>query len=215
MLTIRDAIVRAMRTPRSRPARLALFLLPALAAFAFSIAYWRSAWLGGPAPSYVVLANLTRSGECGMQLFDNEWYGSRVLAQTNGAVFDVFTPSLPTLPVLIAPLAFAPAAWLPALWAAGNIAALALATVALLTLVKRDRDRAAVPVFLVVTLFSAPLREDLARGQLYLAILLLHVVVLWSLLRRRSAPAGIALALLFALKITGWPYWPLLGLLRR
>jgi len=127
----------------------------------------------------------------------------------------VFTPSLPTLPVLIAPLAFVPPAWLPALWFSANAGALGLSVLLIASLASRNRERVPVVLGLIVIMLSAPLREDLIRGQLYLAVLLLHTAVLWGMVRNRHAAGGVALGVLFALKATGFPFWLLLAGLRR
>jgi hypothetical protein len=214
MLSIQQAMLLAARAAQ-KPAALRLLSIAATVIFVAATWHWRAIWLGGPAPSYVALANITRDGECSARLFDNDWYGAHVLALTNGAVFDVFTPSLPTLPVLIAPLALVPSAWLPALWFVANAGALGLSALIMSSLASCDRERVLIVLGLIVIMFSAPLHEDLVRGQLYVAVLLLHTIVLWAIVRNRLAAGGVALGVLFALKATGLPFWLLLAGLRR
>src|SRR4051794_4576945 len=89
MFTIQQAMLRAVHATQ-KPVALRLLYLAALLIIVAATWCWRAIWFGGPAPSYVAIANLTRYGQCGARLFDNDWYGAHVLALTNGAVFDVF-----------------------------------------------------------------------------------------------------------------------------
>ncbi len=193
-------------------------VLVSLLSIALPLLVWwltRTTWLNGPAPTYRVAIQLIRSGQFDARVYDDAWYSAQVLAASNGAVSDLLAPSPPTLPVLLWPIGLLSDTTLNVTWAAANFAAL-LGAIQLsrATLTPRARTW----LFALITtgaLLSAPLYENLQRGQIYIFILLLHATVLWAAMQDRAVVAGVALGLLLALKINGWPLWIIWLALRR
>ena len=192
------------------------------AALALAVLLWvtHAAWLNGPAPVYVVAANLVRSGEFDARVYDDDGYAARVVEATHGAVSDTFAPNSPTLALLLLPLSAVSDSALRVLWAAANFAALCVSVALVLsTLAPNGRiDGRRLTLLGAGAMASAPLYENLkgvSGGQVYLFILLLHAAAFWAVLRGRESLAGIWLGLLLALKVNGWPIWIVLLVLKR
>ena len=177
----------------------------------------QAAWLSGPAPAYRVAAQLILSGQFDARVYDDAWFSAQVVAETNGAVSDILSPSPPTLPLLFLPIEWSSGTVLNVTWAAANLMA-ALSAIRLSLGALRRYGHVDSRLFAVISgvvLVSAPLQENLLRGQIYLFILLLHAIVFWAVAYERDRLAGVALALLLTLKINGLPIWMVLIALRR
>ena len=177
----------------------------------------RTDWLSGPAPAYRVAVQLIQAGQFDTRVYDDDWYSAQVFAETKGAVADILSPSPPTLPLLLWPIGWFSGPTLNALWAAANLGAVFLAIQLSLAALKQPTPVSGLSFILIgaVTMISAPLHEDIARGQIYIFVLLLHAIVFWAVLQDHDALGGIGLGLLLALKLNGLPIWIVLISLRR
>jgi hypothetical protein len=172
----------------------------------------RTVWLGGVAPAYVVVAHLLQTGQFDARVYNDAWYKTQTLALTHGIVSDIFSPSPPTLALFLWLLAWSSSY----VWAVLNFCALWLTcALTFYTLTDTPPPRWTFVVVLGVTLLSSPLYENLARGQIYLLLALLHAFVFWGALRAHEAVAGVALGLMFAWKLHAWPLWVMMLCLRQ
>src|SRR5262249_3116290 len=90
--------------PSSRP--VITFLVVALSFVAVGLGFER--WNRGPAEPYIIAAEDAWSGRIGPALYDDDQMAARTGAMTNGRARDIFSPSPPSLVVVLLPLA-----WLP------------------------------------------------------------------------------------------------------
>ena len=163
-------------------------------------------WLRGPLESYVWAASQLSHGRFGPHVYDDELVADATARMTDGRVRDFLSPSPPSLAVILLPLAFVPAKWLAVAWLLVN-AACVFATFWLIgSCMPWPRHRPWVAMTLAATVtLSAPVREDLARGQVYLIMMLAATVMTVAWTKRRAWIGGAALSVLIMMKLTAWP----------
>ncbi len=175
----------------------------------------RDAWLTGPAPTYQVAVQLLRDGQFDVRVYNDAWYSAQVLIKSAGAVSDFLSPSPPTTPILLLPLGLLSGTALNVSWALANFAALIGAITLSLATCSSRRHRLLLVLSATGALLSAPLYENLYRGQVYVFILLLYAVGLWAITHAHDGLAGVTLGILLAIKLSGWPLWIILLAWRR
>jgi hypothetical protein len=172
----------------------------------------RAVWFNGPAPAYVVAARLLQAHQFDTRVYDDAWYKLQTLALTQGAVSDIFAPSPPTLGLFLWPLIWVS----PLIWTILNFGVLWLAiALSFHALTTTSIIRWTFVAVLSGALLSTLLYENMARGQIYLFMALLHALVFWGMMRARDGVAGVALGLMFAWKLHAWPLWVIVLALRR
>jgi hypothetical protein len=161
--------------------------------------------LTGGFMAYYVAAQTVRAGEPGKRLYDNKWFAARVVEMSHGTVTDSYLANPPTLAVAWLPFAYLSVETSRRLWIALSVLCLALALwLIAVELAWSQRLWAIVALSALVTV-AAPTREQIALGQMYAGILLLHVIAWRAYIHRRDALSGVALGLALALKVSGWP----------
>jgi hypothetical protein len=132
---------------------------------------------------------------------------ARTGAMTEGRNRNFLAPTPPSIAVLLLPLAWVPAGARPVVWLVLNVGAL-LATGWLLARIISwpTRHPWLAVVAAAAVLLSAPLAENLARGQVYLLLMPAVACVLLATATGRSAGAS-GLAICTAAKLWGGAVW--------
>ena len=163
-------------------------------------------WLRGPLESYVWAASQLSHGQFGPHVYDDELVADVTTRMTDGRVRDFLSPSPPSLAVILLPLAFVPAKWLGVTWLFVNAACLFATFWLIGSYMPWPRHRPWVAGTLAATVtLSAPLWENLARGQVYLIMMLATTVTTVAWTKRRAWIGGAALGVLIMMKLTAWP----------
>jgi hypothetical protein len=209
MLTDRDAPYR-----RSVPLLATLMIAGAVLAFVL-IDVWPGMHTATGFAPYYTASRLALHGAAGARLYDDAWFGDVMERQVGSGVRDVFTSVPPSGVLLMLPIAWLPFPVARAVW----VGVEAMLLVGALWLIVREMDALANPMLMAglvaVNLLAAPVALHFYAGQVYVLLLVLHVVA-WRALRRDDVRlAGIALGLAMGLKLSGWPIWLLLAARRQ
>jgi len=155
--------------------------------------------------AYYVGAQIIKNGEPGAQLYDDNGFAVRAKKVSGGRVTDIYFANPPVLAAAWVPFAYLTVEqartlwiWLSVLWLAIAVALIAA------QLLEPPQLLGLVGLAALFTL-PAPAREEFLLGQIYSAVLLLHVIGWRAYARRQDAVAGAALGLALALKLSGWP----------
>lgn len=170
----------------------------------------------GPAEVYLWLGTQLAHGNVGPTVYDDEAVTAEMQRLTDGRVRDIVSPSPPTLALFTAPLAVLKSSTVQPTWAALGVLAILAAVV--LTYRAVGWPRESLPLAILLTaglLLSAPLQEDLSRGQIYHLTLLWMAVSTWGYATGRDWLIGLGLALALTMKVAGVPIWLLLAFERR
>lgn len=155
--------------------------------------------------SYYVAAQTLRPGEPGKRLYDDQWFAQRVMRLSNGKITDIYLANPPTVAVAWLPLSYLSVDTARMVWIAISVACLG----ASFWLIAAELNWTATPWLLTamsaIFLLCAPTREQFHNGQMYVLILLLHVIGWRAYIRQRYSTTGRALGLAMVLKISGWP----------
>jgi Glycosyltransferase family 87 len=154
--------------------------------------------------AYFVAGQLIHEGAPGTRLFDDASFAARVMQDSGGRVTDIYLSNPPTLAVVWSPFALLDVATARKVWIGFSVLCL-LGSAWLIALeLGWSRPWALVGLAALFTLPS-PVREQISLGQMYAALLLLHVIGWRAYLRSRDARAGIAFGIALSLKVSGWP----------
>jgi hypothetical protein len=155
--------------------------------------------------SYYVAAQTLRSGEPGKRLYDDQWFAARVMRLSNGKITDIYLANPPTVAVAWLPLSYLSVNTARMVWIAISVACLGVS----FWLIAAELAWTGTPWLLTgmcaIFLLGAPTREQFHTGQMYVLILLLHVIGWRAYIRQRYSTSGRALGLAMVLKISGWP----------
>lgn len=155
-------------------------------------------------PAYYTAARLVLDGEWDVRVYDDAWFGERVLELTDGRMSERFSMNPPTTALILLPLAWLDLTRARIVWQLLNLALL-LATLWLLASSLR------VPVSVGSILFGAfvfvfpPLLENFRVGQVYVLLLFMFALVLWSETHGRAYLGGVALGVALSFKPGGIP----------
>jgi hypothetical protein len=164
--------------------------------------------------AYYVAAQTIRAGERGERLYDDDWFASRVMEASHRAVTDRYLANPPTLAVAWLPFAYLPVEASRRLWIALDVLYLAVALWLIAVELDWSRRPWAILALSALVTVAVPTREQIALGQMYACLLLIHVIGWRAYIHRRNAFAGAALGVAMTLKLSGWPIG-LLMLVRR
>lgn len=157
-------------------------------------------------PAYYTASRLVIEGRWSAQLYDDKWFEARVLEITNGRVSERMSLNPPTTSLLLVPIAWLDLTTVRILWQFANLAFLAASVWLML-------DALRIQEFLWRVLFGAfvlvypPLLENFRVGQVYVLLLFLFALTLWSELRAKHFLAGVGLGIAAGLKLSGAPIW--------
>ncbi|MCB0167612.1 MAG: DUF2029 domain-containing protein [Anaerolineae bacterium] len=155
-------------------------------------------------------ARLLISGDFGPAVYDDDWFAGQVQTYTGPAVYEIFTPNLPTVALLALPLAGLPPQVARDAWLVVSLAAL-LATCGVLVgvgLGLGQSPEASGWILLVGLIALLPaVGANLAVGQTYLVLGGLLALALLGLVYRRDGLVGGSLGLAFILKTSGLFLW--------
>ncbi len=155
--------------------------------------------------AYYIGAQALKDGWPGVKLYDEAWFADQVSAVSDNQVRDIFLANPPATAVLWLPLAALPVETARSVWTWLNVAFFGVA----LWLITYELQIARWTLGWVglVALFSlsAPTREQFQLGQMYVFLLLLHVIGWRAFVRQQDRLAGITLGLAIAIKLSGWP----------
>jgi hypothetical protein len=165
--------------------------------------------------AYIVAGQTVREGEPGTRLYDDKWFAARVMAETRGKVTDVYLANPPTLAVAWLPFAYLTVDTARRIWIAFSLLCLALSVWLISLELGWSRQPWAIAAMSAVFTLAAPTREQFSVGQMYVCLLLLHVLAWRAYLKHRDARAGIALGAAMMLKVSGWPVCLLMFAQRR
>jgi hypothetical protein len=166
-----------------------------------------SRWIRGPDEAYIIVAEDAWAGRLGLANYDDEAMAARTGAMSEGRNRNFLAPTPPSIAVVLLPLAWVPAGGRPVVWLLLNVTAL-LATCWLLARVTSwpTRHPWLAIAGAAAVLWSEPLAENLARGQVYLLLMPAAAGVLVATATGR--PAGAAgLAVCTAAKLWGGAVW--------
>jgi len=155
--------------------------------------------------AYYVAAQTIHAGEPGERLYDDDWFAARVMEASHGTVTDVYLANPPTLAVAWLPFAYLSVEASRRLWIALDVLYLAVAVWLIAAELDWSRRPWATLALSALVTLAVPTREQLALGQMYACLLLIHVIGWRTYIHRRNAFAGAALGLAMTLKVSGWP----------
>jgi hypothetical protein len=155
--------------------------------------------------AYYVAGQTVRSGEPGQRLYDDKWFASRVMRLSQGTASDVYLSNPPTLAVAWLPFAYLSVEVSRQVWIAVSVLCLGLSLWLIAVEFNWSRQLWAIVAMSTLLTVAAPTREQIALGQMYACILLLHVIGWRAYIHRRDALAGVALGVAMVLKISGSP----------
>ena len=158
-------------------------------------------------PLYYTAGWLVATGQWGPDAFDDNWFGDRVEAFTQNGVREIYAPSPPLLPVFFAFLAGLDLATAREVWAWLNLLMLITAIWLIVDALSRFEGLAWRVASVGFALLAAPLHEHFRLGQIYLLLLLLFALTFWLIQHQHEVPAGIALGVALATKLSGLPLW--------
>lgn len=161
-------------------------------------------------PAYYTASRLVLDGRWSPQIYDNDWFGARVLEMTQGLVSDRFSLHPPTTSLLLVPIAWLDLTTARVLWQVFNLGLLAFALWFLLDAFQLTQTvwRA---FFLAFVFVYPPLAENIRVGQTYVLVLFLFALAYWNELRGNHFGTGIGLGLAAGLKLSGSPIWLVLA----
>lgn len=157
-------------------------------------------------PAYYTAARLVVEGRWNAQLYDDAWFEARVLEMTDGRVSEHFSLHPPTTSLLLVPIAWLDLPTARILWQFTNLALLA-ASVWLLLDALRIQEFLWRVLFCAFVLVYPSLLENFRVGQVYVLLLFLFALTLWSELRAKHFLAGVGLGIAAGLKLSGAPIW--------
>jgi hypothetical protein len=114
---------------------------------------------------------------------------------------DIYNLNPPTMALLFWPLAVLPPYEAKAVWTGLNLLLLGLALGGVIHTIRGGPLEAAAGIVLIAVF--QPIREDLRLGQVYVLLLAIAVVVLWSYVEGRALWTGLGIGLLLGLKTAG------------
>lgn len=161
-------------------------------------------------PAYYTASRLVLEGRWTAQIYNNDWFGARVLEMTGGLVSDRFSLHPPTTSLLLVPIAWLDLMTARVVWQMFNLVCLLGALWLVLDAVQ-VRDPLWRVLFLTGALVYPPSAENLRVGQAYDLVLVLFAISFWGELRAGAARAGgtvlggVALGLAAGLKLGGAP----------
>ncbi len=167
-------------------------------------------------PSYYLASRLVVQGRWTPQVYDDAWYSAQLLELTNGQISDAYSVQPPPTAFL-----FVPIAWLDLIpsrivWQFLNLALL-ISAVGLLWNALAIRDPMWRALVLAGAFLFPPVRENFRVAQVYVLMLFLFALALWSELRAQSVPhqrawvTGLALAIAMSFKLSGALLWVMLA----
>lgn len=163
-------------------------------------------------PAYYMASRLILTGEWDERVYDDEWFGERVLELTGGRISENMSNPPGTSFVLV-PLAWLDLASARLVWQVANLVLL-FATFWLLARALQVGLTIWSVVLAAFVCVYPPLVENFRVGQAYVLLLFLFTLTLWAETYHRMYLAGIALALALSIKLSGAPVLLLL-LVRR
>jgi hypothetical protein len=162
-----------------------------------------SLWTRGPLESYVIAAEDLAAGRIGPALYDDAALAARTGEMTGGRVRDFFSPSPPSLAIVLAPLAWTPARLRSMIWLLLNLGSV-VATFWLSGGLRHRPLLAGVASACLVS--SAPFTENLERGQIY-GLLMSGSAAIMTAAEGSRRLAGAGLAVGVVTKLWGAPAW--------
>lgn len=185
---------------------LALALLAAvLSIFLMHSALPAAQRLTGGFMAYYVAGQTIRAGERGDRLYDDAWFASRVMEASHRTVTDSYLANPPTLAIAWLPFAYLSVEASRRLWIALDVLYLAVALWLIAVELGWSQRPGATLALSALVIVAVPTREQIALGQMYACLLLLHVIGWRAYVHRRNAAAGAALGVAMILKLSGWP----------
>lgn len=161
-------------------------------------------------PAYYTASRLVLEGRWTPQIYDNDWFGARVLEMTQNQVSDRFSLHPPTTSLLLVPIAWLDLTTARVLWQLFNLLLLAGALWFLL-----DAFHITEPLwralFLAFVFVYPPLAENIRIGQTYVLVLFLFALAYWNESRGQHFGAGLGLGIAAGLKLSGTPIWLVLA----
>lgn len=155
--------------------------------------------------AYYTGARLVTRGTPAVRVYDEAWFADRVAEATAGRVRDIYLATPPACLVVWQPLASLPIETARAVWTWLNVGLLgAAAWVIARGLGLRRWSSGWVGLLALLTL-SAPIREQVWLGQMYVLLLLVHALGWRAFSRGQDLLAGLAVGFAWALKLSGWP----------
>ncbi|CAG0945076.1 hypothetical protein ANRL1_02115 [Anaerolineae bacterium] len=158
-------------------------------------------------PLYYTAGWLYATGQWGLAAYDDEWFGDRVESFTQNGVREIYAPGPPLLPVFFALLAGLDLAGARDVWAWLNLLMLLAAAWLIVDALSRFEGPAWRAASAGFALLATPVHEHFRLGQAYILLLLLFALAFWLMQHQHEAPAGIALGMALATKLSGLPLW--------
>lgn len=157
-------------------------------------------------PAYYTASRLVVEKRWSAQIYDDAWFGARVLEMTQGRVSDRFSLHPPTTSLLLVPIAWLDIGTARVLWQGLNLGLLLLALWLTFDALQVTGTlwRAAFTAF---AFLYPPLAENVRVGQVYILVLFLFALALRSEMRGNHPGAGFGLGSAAGLKLSGAPVW--------
>lgn len=164
-------------------------------------------------PAYYTASRLVIEGHWSAQVYDDAWFEARVLEMTQGRVSDHFSLHPPTTSLLLVPIAWLDLITARVVWQIFNLALLC-AALWLTAQALEIRGTAWRALFFSFACVYPALAENIRVGQVYVLVLFLFALALWSELRAKHLLAGIGLGIAAGIKLSGAPIWLVLAVRR-
>ena len=208
-MTLRFNAMVSWLTGRSvrKPRRHIVTILSVAAVSGLTIGLHIQLWSRGPAEPYIIAAEDVWTGRIGPGLYDDGALADRTAGMTKGRVRDIFSPSPPSLSLLLLPLAWLPASDRSNVWLALNLGSVWMTFWLVARMTSWPTRR---PLFAVAAaaffLLSEPFAENLARGQIYALLMSSTAAAMMAARGSVLGPAG-GLAICAIAKLWGGPMW--------
>jgi hypothetical protein len=201
------------RPVSGRPATILAVPLALVAAGVFLFRTVTPAWdhLRYGFPAYYTASRLVIAGEWSSLVYDNAWFGARVLQLTDGAIYEQYRGNPPPTSLLALPVAGFDIVTARRLWLTADVLLVVVALACLLAALPALRSPPRAALFIALCLVWSPLRQTVSLGQAYALLLALQAVALLALVRGRYAVAGLAIGVAMATKLAAVPLLVLLA----
>lgn len=155
-------------------------------------------------PAYYTAARLVLTGEWDARVYDDVWFGDRVLEMTHGRVSDRMSGNPPISSLLFVPIAWLDLANARIVWQLLNLGLL-IGTLWLLARTLNVGFSLGSILFAAFVFVYPPLVENFRVGQIYLLVLFSFSLTFWAETYRHHGLAGIALGIALAFRLSGIP----------
>jgi hypothetical protein len=209
-----DPSVSTRRRPGRATLLAAALVVIAGATFAVDPVAWAAGHVREGFPGYLTAARLVAQGRWSPAVYDDRTFALEVLEVTDGQVGELYRPNPPVASLLMLPIAGMDLLTARRAWLAFDVLLVVVTWLLLVGAIPALRAPPLALALLALALIWAPLRENIAMGQVYGFLLAVHAAALLALQRGRSRLAGLALGVAAVSKLAALP-WLLVAAFRR